>query len=119
MKIKTAELEGAALDWAVTKGAGALAPTGNVILIGRQLFITVGGEIGERVEFTPSTDPAQGWPLVENEPITSGPHLHLGWFAKSFGDATEWYGRTRLIASLRCYVASRLGDEVDVPDELG
>jgi hypothetical protein len=28
------------------------------------------------------------------------------------------YGPTPLIAAMRCYVASRLGDEVDVPEEL-
>ena len=28
------------------------------------------------------------------------------------------HGPTPLIAAMRCYVASKLGDEVDVPDEL-
>jgi hypothetical protein len=28
------------------------------------------------------------------------------------------YGPTPLVAAMRCYVASQLGDEVDVPDEL-
>jgi hypothetical protein len=28
------------------------------------------------------------------------------------------YGPTPLIAAMRCYVASKLGDEVDVPEEL-
>jgi hypothetical protein len=27
-------------------------------------------------------------------------------------------GPTPLIAAMRCYVASKMGDEVDVPDEL-
>ena len=27
-------------------------------------------------------------------------------------------GPTPLVATMRCYVASKLGDEVDVPDEL-
>ena len=27
-------------------------------------------------------------------------------------------GPTKLIAAMRCYVASKLGDEVDVPEEL-
>ncbi|MBS4017500.1 MAG: hypothetical protein KGZ68_04610, partial [Dechloromonas sp.] len=29
-----------------------------------------------------------------------------------------WHGPTRLVAEMRCYVASKLGDEVDVPEEL-
>lgn len=33
--------------------------------------------------------------------------------AEAFG-----YGPTPLIAAMRCYVASKLGDEVDVPDEM-
>ena len=35
--------------------------------------------------------------------------------AKSYGHA---FGPTPLIAAMRCFVASKLGDEVDVPDEL-
>ena len=37
-----------------------------------------------------------------------------GCFAKD----GPFYGPTPLIAAMRCFVASRLGDEVDVPDEL-
>jgi hypothetical protein len=33
-------------------------------------------------------------------------------------DANVQYGPTPLIAAMRCYVASKLGDEVEVPDEL-
>jgi hypothetical protein len=29
------------------------------------------------------------------------------------------YGDTPLIAAMRCYVASKLGDEVEIPKELG
>ena len=29
-----------------------------------------------------------------------------------------WFGKTKLIAAMRCYVASKLGDEVEVPEEL-
>lgn len=28
------------------------------------------------------------------------------------------YGPTPLIAAMRCYVASKLGDEVEIPEEL-
>jgi len=33
-------------------------------------------------------------------------------------DAFEQDGPTPLIAAMRCYVASKLGEEVDVPEEL-
>ena len=38
------------------------------------------------------------------------------------GDGSEQWGEesgsTPLIAAMRCYVASKLGDEVEVPEEL-
>ena len=30
----------------------------------------------------------------------------------------EWRGPTPLIAAMRCYVASKLGDEIEIPEEL-
>ena len=33
-------------------------------------------------------------------------------------DKHDCYGPTPLIAAMRCFVASRLGDEVEVPEEL-
>jgi hypothetical protein len=30
----------------------------------------------------------------------------------------EFFGPTPLFAAMRCYVASKLGDEVDVPEDL-
>lgn len=45
----------------------------------------------------------------ENISILSWPTPHV--FFRS-------YGPTLLIAAMRCYVASKLGDEVEVPDEL-
>ena len=33
-------------------------------------------------------------------------------------DDAYWDGPTALIAAMRCFVASRLGDEVEVPEEL-
>jgi hypothetical protein len=114
MKIKTSELTGAALDWAVAKcenkGNDIEVHAGNV-LYGR---VTSGF-----VHFNPSTDWAQGGPIIEREGITirfweNETHVHAykwnteGWFE----------GPTPLIAAMRCYVASKLGDEVEVPDEL-
>lgn len=35
-----------------------------------------------------------------------------------FPERTVWSGPTPLIAAMRCYVASKLGDTVDIPEEL-
>lgn len=117
MQIKTSELTGAALDWAAAKCEGA------------EVHI-VDGEIVWRDELRYSTDWAQGGPIIEREIIQITPHcmvnpLH-GWAAgfRSFDENDGVYalhrmrGRTPLIAAMRCYVASKLGKTVEIPDEL-
>lgn len=124
MEIKTSELIGPNLDWAVAKCEGALAPLGNLHLVGQQLFIAVGGDLGELgqwVMFTPSTDWAQGGPIIEREGIELTIQLPDGHGRKWVGmgySLPRRTGPTALIAAMRCYVASKLGDEVDVPEEL-
>jgi hypothetical protein len=95
--MKTSELQGAALDWAVN-------------------------QIEECCDdpFTPmfSTDWAQGGPIIEREKIAlSYDTGRFGWVA-SFYDGDDVFGGTPLIAAMRCYVASKLGDEVEIPEEL-
>ena len=96
MKIKTSELQGAALDWSV-----ALAN-------GQEEFWTTDNY---------STNWALGGPIIEREEFSG---------LKCYGK-DEWEcnngdifcdGPTPLIAAMRCYVASKLGDEVEVPEEL-
>lgn len=36
----------------------------------------------------------------------------------SYWKGPTWWGETHPIAAMRCFVASKLGDEVDVPEEL-
>ncbi len=66
-------------------------------------------------EYQPSTDWAQGGPIIEKYGIFSGPHcdIFIAWT-----DGTRWEGPTQLIAAMRCYVAGKLGDEVEIPAEL-
>ena len=40
------------------------------------------------------------------------------WRACNYDETIKAYGTTPLVAAMRCYVASKLGDEVDVPVEL-
>ena len=114
MKIKTSELTGAALDWAVGYIVGVIG--GNDLDVG---FILEGG-------YTPSTDWAQGGPLVERERMDiecwdfhSMPWKASMWWddENSSGDI-QMYGPTPLIAAMRCYVASKLGDTIEIPEEL-
>lgn len=96
--MKTSELTGAALDWAVAKAIGEYKP----MSVPRY-----------------STDWAQGGPIIEREGIDLE-HYTLpehGWMAGIINKAQE-HGTTPLIAAMRCYVASKLGDEVEIPEEL-
>ena len=108
--MKTSELTDIALDWAVAK---AWQP----VYSDRHLLEHAKG-------FHPSTDWAQGGPIIEREEIALEPMTHDehgdGWLATRVeGPAVCMeFGPTPLIAAMRCFVASRLGDEVEVPEEL-
>lgn len=114
MKIRTAELTGAALDWAVAKCEDI------------NLFETEGWIYmdGTRAVFRPTTDWRQGGLIIEREEISvehGRAEFRFDWIAYKLGlpheDNPEG-GPTPLIAAMRCYVASKLGDEIEVPDEL-
>lgn len=73
--------------------------------------------------WSPSTNWAQGGPVIERKKITlSFNHDFQIWEAnivnKAGDDFFVGHGPTPLIAAMRCYVASELGDEIDIPDEL-
>ena len=96
--MKTDELTGAALDWAVAMAENWA---------------------GADFEVKPySTDWAQGGPIIEREMIELVPQSPALWDALYRGQHIPNDGPTPLIAAMRCYVASKLGDDVDVPEEL-
>jgi hypothetical protein len=71
--------------------------------------------------FTPSTDWAHGGPIIERERILVQPEIGKkgcgnAWNAISMAD-TEAYGPTPLIAAMRAFVASKLGDTIDILKE--
>jgi hypothetical protein len=102
--MKTSELTGAALDWAVAKCEGVI--NGDDLDVG---FILERGYI-------PSTDWAQGGAIIERECISLfNCYGDSEWSANTEG--YEYHATTPLEAAMRCYVASKLGDEVEVPDE--
>jgi hypothetical protein len=116
--VKTSELKGAALDWAVAKCEGATDEwDGYKPFFWRGVAcIRIGGF---DVEYTPSTDWALGGPIIEREGIAIAAHLDGDeWIAENYWREVTQTGPTPLIAAMRCYVASCLGDEVDASSEL-
>lgn len=135
MKIKTSELTGRALTYAVALADNHVIHFGDwygpyeeraTLKVGRwpngstSLHNLSGGD------YDPPTDWAQGGPIIEREQA----------YLRPTGDASKWecyvwnagpgiehfafnqFGPTPLIAAMRCFVSSKLGDEVEVPDEL-
>jgi len=113
--MKTNELTGAALDWAVAvcEEYILVAPDGEVL--------------GSHVGLDYSTNWAQGGPIIEREmrefgfDLWAGVHVPNGQFAATYcrGAPDSYvYGPTPLIAAMRCLVASKLGYEIDIPKEL-
>lgn len=115
MKTKTSTLTDAALDWAVAKCKGLMPWT----FPGKpHVYVGYGGH-KQAPRF--STDWSQGGPIIERERIQAHPHSgDNGWQATKISGANIWYehGPTPLIAAMRCYVASKLGNEIAVPEEL-
>jgi len=117
MKVKTEELNGPALDWAVAKCAEWPM---DVWYDEDELPMIRDDEVPE---WEPSVNWAQGGPIIERGRITVRPSASTkDWTAVmcDFYQRPAWYGEgsTPLIAAMRAYAASVLGDEVEVPDEL-
>ena len=116
--MKTAELTGAALDYKVAKCEG-LTCFGHELTEG---VLTIVLSDGTYENFSPSRSWAQGGAIIERENIsitgTNFPwwECDTGWYAH-IGDRYA-HGETPLIAAMRCYVASKLGDKVELPEEL-
>ena len=103
--MKTAELTSAALDWAVAKCERL-----DVSVLGDSVLLWIGKD--SNIDYEPSINWAQGGPIIEREGIALIP----GWTAERPGFSAD--GPTPLIAAMRCYVASKLGEEIDIPTEL-
>lgn len=119
-KIKVSEASGPALDWLVAKAEGIdvwREPDG--------VYLNDGGEVG--FMYRPSTHWSQGGPIIDLEiyqllRCQSGSRGPVYWeAARGFeedADHVVMFGPTLLIAAMRCFVVYRLGDEVEVPEEL-
>ena len=135
MKVKVSEARGATLDWLVASLLGYTNLRVNPHEWDNGLIMDP-----PRVSYGPvylcdcpfSSDGGFGSPIIEREGISV--ELTFGSVEGSFATRTGWsawrhikggvinpprfWGLTHLVAAMRCFVASRLGDEVEVPEVL-
>ena len=118
--MKTNELTGTALDWAVAtcEGFTDYDHYTETMMPPRKGYGRVYMD-----EYSYSTDWARGGPIIEKERIQlrgSFPEEAPDWTASLWCNNTtiQEDGPTPLIAAMRCYVASKLGEDVDVPEEI-
>lgn len=131
MKKRVSELSGAALYWAVAKCEGVSVgnSTQNSGFIETAWDKTTKWQNACEI-YAPSIDWSQGGPIIEMEEIKIEPWNDdipgLEWSAEGWrtydrdGDVStkSCNGATPLIAAMRCYVASKLGAEVEIPEAL-
>jgi hypothetical protein len=106
MLVKTSELTGAALNWSVRYANSGFFPKDYVEA--RDNFSTCWNK---------------GGPIIEREKIGIA-YARGCWSAHPDRadypncDTPYFFGQTPLIAAMRCFVASKLGDTVEIPDKL-
>lgn len=122
-KLKVSEATGAVLDWLVAKCEGfeVAFTTNKEVVILRE---------GVTDYFDPHRNWGWGGPIIEREKIdlfTEKQTYAESWCAsmaryqngmRLVGWRMHQYGATPLIAAMRCNCCSKLGDEVEVPEEL-
>ena len=151
--MKTSELTGAALDWAVAKceglpmildpmgfrrGSPGSPQAGWWVWFGTPSSMIVGHVQKSNRDgqgYSPSANWAQGGPIIEREGICVSKRYAPRFLPKNTPAVIDWvsqyfesphtalelhrqFGPTALIAAMRCYVASKLGGEVEIPAEL-
>lgn len=116
MKIKTEDLIDLALEWAVAKCEGPNSEAACYYIDDLPVYL----DEAPIQEWKPATNWAQGGPIIEREAIELVPDGKGSWSAAIRGGDEDdvAHGPTPLIAAMRCYVASQLGDIVEIPEEL-
>ena len=122
MKVKTTELKGNALNWAVAKCEGHTVTS----LLGGGVWVKGRHEDGYELDgydhvFGPSFSWTAGGPIIEREFINLTHEPGGDWVAadrKAGQMFTASHIDSPLIAAMRVFVLSHLGAEVDVPLEL-
>lgn len=139
IEVKTSELVGPALDWAVFcavyKGMQPEIHVIESVTVDRKPFIkplefpravslSYSGAYGIECRWSPSGDWEHGGPLIDKYLIdltVEHPSMICAALCDENGryiDDKVSFGSTHLIAACRAIVAARLGDTVQIPDEL-
>ncbi len=120
---KVSELEGVALDWAVATAAAfpVISVSGawkNKHGAHGNTQVMVADSKSKRAchyDFRPQESWEQGGRIIEQQEIEL--HAHFGQWCGKHG-AFAGVAPTPLVAAMRCFVASKLGEEVTLPEEL-
>lgn len=128
IEVKTAELIGPALDWAVGYSVRDEEYISGHFAGSREAWAI---DWIRSSSYSPSTEWAQGGPLINKYQVALVPEAHDGlegtetsdrWYANVYYNAGEEYTTdhcdTALIAACRAVVATAFGDTVSVPKEL-
>ena len=115
-KIKVSEATGPVLDWLVAK-----CERYNPFVVDKNAAY-YSPDHGSLVYALFSTNWSQGGPIIERERISVvDVDGYDFWKADKLNKEAIpviSYGPTPLIAAMRCLLASKLGDEVEIPEEL-
>ena len=125
MKVKTQDLTGPALDWAVAKAEDnedCRDPYVTRTRDGMETYVKVTTFSGYEADWEPSADWSQAGPIIDREDIHWGFGTKDGnkvVIASKLGHHVKpLLGPTPLIAAMRCYVDSILGNKIEIPEEL-
>jgi hypothetical protein len=63
--------------------------------------------------FSPTTNPLQTWPIIDRDMIST---IYIDYYTKWMAESEKCsgFGETSLEAAMRCFVASKFGDEVEL-----
>lgn len=118
IEVKTADLVGSALDWAVARAEGLRQHTPD----GLKHVYWYSGDRCVGTHWRPSTDWSTAGPLIEKHRIRVTPEYEGRWHADLFRDDEEPLmsveASTPLIAICRAIVATEFGLVVKVPSGL-
>ena len=137
--VNVSQAEGPVLDWMVAKCEDFRDDFAIIRVWNNRVTKIIPGDYETSEVYTsysPSADWDQGGPIIEREGINlsidyqddalSNDMVQIGWKANLWNNSVpgtpgflQWsYGPTPLIAAMRCFCCSKLGDVVDVPEEL-
>ena len=123
-KVKVSEASDVVLDYMV-----AVAAEHNIVWDSITPWVDIGDtnkligpnwkSCGKPCGWSPSTHGGDGMPIIEREKISIIFDISNDVAARTTAYPPEYhYGPTILLAAMRCYVTSKPGPEVEVPDVL-